>query len=67
MTGLVLKITGMSCHHCKMAVEQAAKTVPGVNSAVVDLNAGALPVQGQGLGRAAVAAPVEELGYRVDV
>jgi copper chaperone len=66
MNGLVLKITGMSCHHCKNAVEGAAKAVPGVGSAVVDLTAGTLTVQGEGIDRAAVAAAVEELGYRVE-
>jgi copper chaperone CopZ len=66
MIGLVLKITGMSCHHCKMAVEQAAKAVPGVASASVDLNAGTLNVQGEGIDRAALAGAVEELGYRVE-
>ena len=66
MLGLVLKITGMSCHHCKNAVEVAAKAVPGVSSAVVDLTAGTLTVQGEGIDRAALGAAVEELGYRVE-
>jgi len=66
MNGLVLKITGMSCHHCKMAVEGAAKAVPGVKSAVVDLAAGTLTAQGEGIDRAVLAAAVEELGYRVE-
>jgi copper chaperone CopZ len=49
-----------------MAVEQAAKAVPGVASASVDLNAGTLNVQGEGIDRAALAGAVEELGYRVE-
>ena len=34
---IILKIEGMSCNHCKMAVENALKAVPGVTNAVVDL------------------------------
>lgn len=33
----VLKVEGMSCGHCKMAVEKALQTVPGVVSAAVSL------------------------------
>jgi copper chaperone len=37
MSQLVLKIEGMTCMHCKMAVEKALKGVSGVTSAQVDL------------------------------
>lgn len=37
MESLTLKIEGMSCNHCKMAVEKALKTLPGVQSAQVSL------------------------------
>lgn len=33
-----LKVEGMSCGHCKAAVEKALKGIDGVDSAVVDLN-----------------------------
>ncbi len=33
----VLSINGMSCDHCKKAVEQAIRKVPGVTDARVDL------------------------------
>lgn len=39
MESLTLKIEGMSCNHCKMAVEKALKTLPGVQSAQVNLEA----------------------------
>jgi len=35
----VLTIDGMMCNHCKMNVEKALSGIPGVVSAVVDLNA----------------------------
>lgn len=33
----VMTIEGMSCNHCKMAVEKALKKLDGVSDAVVDL------------------------------
>ncbi len=44
MASLRLKITGMSCAHCQMAVEKALGKVPGVYGAVVDLRDGSADV-----------------------
>ena len=35
-----LKVSGMSCGHCKAAVEAALKTLNGVNEVEVDLKSG---------------------------
>ena len=35
---LALNVAGMSCEHCKKAVEEALLTLDGVESASVDLN-----------------------------
>lgn len=35
----VLKVEGMMCVHCKAAVEKALAAVPGVESAIADLEA----------------------------
>jgi copper chaperone len=40
METLVLKISGMTCNHCKMKVEKALRTLDGVESVQVDLNTG---------------------------
>ena len=37
MQTTVLKIEGMTCGHCKAAVENALKAVPGVTSVTVEL------------------------------
>lgn len=37
---LTLNISGMSCNHCKMKVENALKTLDGVESVQVRLDAG---------------------------
>ncbi len=45
MTTATLKVTGMSCGHCVMAVTKALKSVQGVQDAQVDLQAGRALVQ----------------------
>jgi cation transport ATPase len=42
----VIKVGGMMCNHCKMAVENACKGVSGVTDAVVDLQAKTVTVTG---------------------
>ena len=34
---VVINVNGMSCNHCKNTVEEAVKSVSGVNDAVVSL------------------------------
>jgi len=34
----IINVEGMSCNHCKMAVEKAASAVEGVSQALVDLD-----------------------------
>lgn len=36
---LILNVEGMSCGHCKMAVEKAVSALEGVSSVQVDLTA----------------------------
>ncbi len=36
---VVIKVDGMTCNHCKMAVENAANSIDSVESAVVNLDA----------------------------
>ncbi|NPV92828.1 MAG: heavy-metal-associated domain-containing protein [Firmicutes bacterium] len=37
MEQTVLRVKGMTCGHCKMAVENSLKKISGVKDAVVDL------------------------------
>lgn len=39
-----LTVTGMTCGHCKMAVEKAAKSVAGISEASVNLATGSLTI-----------------------
>lgn len=60
----VLKIEGMTCNHCKMAVEKALKGVPGVTAAQVDLAKNQAAVTGTAE-LSALAKAVEDAGYTV--
>lgn len=61
---IILKIAGMSCNHCKMAVENALKAVPGVTTAVVDLAKEEAAVTGSA-DRNALVKAVEDADYKV--
>lgn len=56
------QITGMTCGHCKSAVESAIRATEGVTAAQVDLKAGKAVVEGQFVDKSIVAS-VEEAGY----
>jgi len=58
-------VEGMSCNHCKMSVEKAARGVPGVTGAEVDLNNKKLTLTfaGETGDVESVKAAVREAGY----
>ena len=62
MTTTTLKVTGMTCNHCVMAVTKALKSVPGVESADVSLAQAQAVVQGDA-DRQAMITAVKEEGY----
>jgi copper chaperone len=41
----VIRVEGMSCQHCVMAVSDAVNALPGVGNVDVDLDAGLVTVQ----------------------
>ncbi len=63
MQSIELKVSGMTCGSCVSHVSRALQSVPGVQSAVVDLASGTARVEGQNLDKAALVATVEEDGY----
>ena len=58
-------VEGMSCGHCRVAVSEEVGEVAGVAGVEVDLASGRLEVRGEGVDDTAVAAAVEEAGYRL--
>ncbi len=62
-----IKVRGMSCQHCARAVEQALREVPGVRSALVDLEKGVASVEAsQEVSTDALTQAVTDAGYSVD-
>jgi copper chaperone len=56
-------VSGMSCGHCKAAVEEEVGQVPGVESVDADLDSKLVVVRGQRLEDAALRAAIDEAGY----
>jgi copper chaperone len=63
---LKLKVEGMTCDHCVMAVKKALSRVPGVERAEVSLERGEALVEGNADPKALIQA-VEAEGYRAEV
>jgi copper chaperone len=64
MSQITLKVSGMTCGHCKKHVEEALLEVSGVEKAEVDLEKGEAVVYG-GASREELVKAVEEVGYSV--
>ena len=56
-------VLGMSCGHCKAAVERGLEGVAGVESVVVDLDTKRVAVTGTGLSDDALRSAIEDAGY----
>ncbi len=66
MKTLTMHIEGMSCSHCKMAVEKALQAVGGVSQAVVSLEKKTAEVTANGtVTNEALTQAVEDAGYTV--
>lgn len=64
MSETVIRIEGMKCMHCKMAVEKALKGVSGVVSVQVDMDKGQAVVIGSAE-QAVMVKAIDEAGYKV--
>jgi copper chaperone len=62
----VYRVPGMSCGHCKSAVETEVGAVEGVESVDADLDSKLVTVRGPGLDDAAIRAAIDEAGYEVE-
>ena len=62
-TNIELNVSGMTCGHCKSAVESALKSVSGVSAVSVDLAAGKASVTGEHVSLEALVAAVADEGY----
>jgi copper chaperone CopZ len=64
MTDRIYAVPGMSCDHCRHAVEREVVQVAGVDAVVVDLAAKTVRVTGEAADEA-VRAAIDEAGYDV--
>lgn len=67
MDKIILKVEGMSCGHCKAAVEKALKGTAGVQAAEVDLASKAVTVtyEPSQIGKEGLAKVIADAGYEV--
>lgn len=64
MSQILLKVDGMSCNYCKMAVEKTLKSLSGVKNVQVDLDKKEVVVTGS-VTRDKLAEAIAEAGYEV--
>ena len=60
---LTYTVSGMSCGHCKAAVEEEVSRVPGVEFVNADLDSKLVVVRGDGLDDGSLRAAIDEAGY----
>ena len=65
MTTLSYSVPGVSCAHCKQAIEGEVSQVQGVESVEVDLDAKTVTVSGDPLDEGAIIGAIDEAGYEV--
>ena len=58
-------VTGMTCAHCALSVQEEVADVPGVDAVDVELASGRLRVAGGGFSDEAVRDAVAEAGYEL--
>ena len=63
MEELTYTVRGMSCGHCKSAVEDEVGRVPGVEFVDADLETKLVLVRGEHLEDGALRAAIDEAGY----
>jgi len=65
MTTLSYSVPGVSCAHCRRAIEDEVSQVHGVDAVDVDLDTKTVTVSGEPLDAAAIVAAIDEAGYEV--
>lgn len=60
---LTYRVPGMSCDHCRSAIENEVSKVGGVTQVDIDLETKQVVVRGAGLDDVAVRDAIDEAGY----
>ena len=61
-----IKVKGMTCGHCKMAVEKAVSSIPGVKKAVADLASAKITVEHDNADINSVKNAINDAGYQAE-
>ena len=65
MAEAIMKIEGMSCQHCVMAVKKALGVVPGVFASDVQIGSAAVQYDDAKTQQKDIEAAIEKAGYKV--
>ena len=65
MSTRTYSVPGVSCAHCKQAIEGEVSQVAGVESVEVDVAARTVTVSGEPFDEAAIVGAIDEAGYEV--
>lgn len=65
MQEITYGVPGVSCEHCRHAIEGEVSRVAGVRTVTVDLDAKTVTVEADPLDEDAVVAAIDEAGYDV--
>ena len=65
MSTLTFTVPGMTCGHCKAAIEDEVGKVAGVTGVGVDLDNKVVTVEGTDLDTPAIVAAIDEAGFEV--
>ena len=65
MAEITLKIEGMSCQHCVMAVKKAIDCIDGVNSSTVVVGSATVTYDSAKTNADAISSAVRNAGYKV--
>ena len=60
---MIYTVRGMTCGHCKAAVEDEVGRVPGIESVHADVDSKLVVVRGESLADDALRAAIDEAGY----
>jgi uncharacterized protein len=58
-----IKVLGMTCNHCKAAVENGIKKLPGIKEVEVNLQMSQVSISADKIDLSLIKSTVEDLGY----
>ena len=61
-----IKVGGMTCNHCRQNVENAVKSVEGVDDVTVDLASGQVNIKGRSPDIDKIKKDIENIGYKIE-